>query len=53
VDEQGQVKTFDDVYKLDKLIKPDDEAAVSPPVAGSTPVPSRKPINGSLAASAP
>jgi len=53
VDEQGQVKTFDDVYKLDKLIKPDDEAAASPPVAGSTPAPSRKPINGSLAASAP
>jgi L,D-transpeptidase YcbB len=53
VDEQGQLKTFDDVYKLDKLDKPDDEAAVSPPVAGSTPVPARKPINGSLAASAP
>jgi murein L,D-transpeptidase YcbB/YkuD len=52
VDEQGQVKTFGDVYKLDKLEKRDDAAAASPPVAGSTPMPSRKPISGSLAATA-
>ena len=42
VDEQGQVKTFDDVYKLDKRSKPDDAASAS-----------RKPARGSLAASAP
>jgi len=52
VDDQGQVKTFDDVYKLDKLDMRDDAAAASPPVAGSAPIPSRKPINGSLAATA-
>jgi len=52
VDDQGQVKTFDDVYKLDKLDMRDDAAAASPPVAGSASIPSRKPINGSLAATA-
>jgi murein L,D-transpeptidase YcbB/YkuD len=52
VDDQGQVKTFGDVYKLDKLDMRDDAAAASPPVAGSAPIPSRKPINGSLAATA-
>jgi L,D-transpeptidase YcbB len=50
VDEQGEVKTFGDVYKLDENDEPDDAAAASPPVAGSAPVPVRKP---SLAASAP
>jgi len=50
VDEKGELKTFDDVYKLDKRRKPGDEAAASPPVAGSTPKPTRKP---SLAATAP
>ena len=53
VDEQGQVKTFDDIYKLDAQEKPDDAAAASPPVAGSAPVPVRKPVNGSLAATVP
>jgi murein L,D-transpeptidase YcbB/YkuD len=53
VDEQGEVKTFGDVYKLDEIEDPDDAAAVSPPVAGSAPIPARKPVNGSLAASAP
>ena len=53
VDEQGQVKTFDDIYKLDKLDKRDDAAAGSPPVADTAPIPPRKPANGSLAASAP
>jgi len=52
VDEQGEVKTFGDVYKLDSVDKRDDAAAASPPVAGSAPIPSRKPINGSLAATA-
>jgi len=52
VDEQGEVKTFGDVYKLDSIDKRDDAAAASPPVAGSAPIPSRKPINGSLAATA-
>jgi len=51
VDEQGELKTFGDVYKLDS-IEPDDAAAASPPVAGTAPVPPRKPINGSLAATA-
>jgi hypothetical protein len=53
VDDQGEVKTFGDVYKLDEIEEPDDAAAVSPPVAGSAPIPARKPGNGSLAASAP
>ena len=53
VDEQGEVKTFGDIYKLDEIEDPDDAAAVSPPVAGSAPIPARKPVNGSLAASAP
>lgn len=53
VDEQGEVKTFGDVYELDKSGKPGDEAAASPPVAGSAPTPRRKPTSGSLAASAP
>jgi murein L,D-transpeptidase YcbB/YkuD len=50
VDEQGQVKTFDDIYKIDKR---DDAAAASPPVADKAPIPPRKPVSGSLAASAP
>jgi murein L,D-transpeptidase YcbB/YkuD len=50
VDEQGEVKTFGDIYKLDKPEERDDAAAASPPVAGSAPMPSRKPVNGSLAA---
>lgn len=50
VDDQGEVKTFGDVYKLDEIDAPDDAAAASPPVAGGAPVPPRKP---SLAASAP
>jgi murein L,D-transpeptidase YcbB/YkuD len=53
VDDQGEVKTFGDVYKLDEIEEPDDAAAVSPPVAGSAPIPARKPVNGNLAASAP
>lgn len=55
VDDQGEVKTFGDVYKLDEAVEPDDAAAASPPVAGTAPVPTppRKPISGSLAASAP
>ena len=53
VDEQGQVKTFGDIYELDKIDKRDDAAAVSPPVADTAPIPPRKPVNGSLAASAP
>jgi murein L,D-transpeptidase YcbB/YkuD len=53
VDDQGEVKTFGDVYKLDEIEEPDDAAAVSPPVAGSAPIPARNPGNGSLAASAP
>ena len=47
VDDQGEVQTFDDVYKLDKSGTSGDEAAAP------APVPSRKPINGSLAATAP
>jgi murein L,D-transpeptidase YcbB/YkuD len=49
VDEQGEVETFGDVYKLDKKVEPEDAAAMSPPVAGTAPIPPRKP---SLAASA-
>jgi hypothetical protein len=44
------VKTFDDIYKIDKR---DDAAAASPPVADKAPIPPRKPVSGSLAASAP
>ena len=51
VDEQGELKTFGDVYKLDSIER-DDAAAASPPVAGTAPVPPRKPVNGSLAATA-
>lgn len=47
VDDEGEVKTFDDVYKLDKPSKPDDEAAASPPVAGSPPA--RKPVRAATA----
>jgi len=47
VDDAGELKTFDDVYKLDKLSKPDDEAAASPPLAGSTPT--RKPVRAATA----
>lgn len=50
VDEQGEVKTFSDIYKLDKRDDPEDAAAASPPVADTAPIPSRKPVNGSLAA---
>ena len=53
VDDQGDVKTFGDIYKLDEASEPDDAAAASPPVPGSAPVPSRKPLNGSLAATTP
>jgi murein L,D-transpeptidase YcbB/YkuD len=53
VDEEGEIKTFDDVYELDKRGTPGDEAAASPPVAGSAPPPTRKPASGSLAASTP
>jgi len=55
VDDQGESKTFGDVYKLDEATEPEDAAAASPPVAETAPVPTpaRKPINGSLAASAP
>lgn len=55
VDDQGELKTFGDVYKLDEATEPEDAAAASPPVAETVPVPTpaRKPINGSLAASAP
>jgi L,D-transpeptidase YcbB len=53
VDDDGQVKTFGDVYKLDDIDKRDDAADASPPpVAGTAPIPSRKPVNGSLAATA-
>jgi len=51
VDEQGELKTFGDVYTLDSIER-DDAAAASPPVAGTAPVPPRKPVNGSLAATA-
>jgi L,D-transpeptidase YcbB len=53
VDDQGEVKTFGDVYKLDKATEPEDAADASPPVAGSAPIPPRKPITGSLAATTP
>ena len=53
VDDQGDVKTFGDIYNLDEASEPDDAAAASPPVPGSAPVPSRKPLNGSLAATTP
>ena len=49
VDDEGELKTFDDVYTLDKLGKPGDEAAASPPIAGSTPAPSRKPLRAATA----
>jgi murein L,D-transpeptidase YcbB/YkuD len=53
VDDNGKVKTFGDVYKLDDIDKRDDAADASPPpVAGTAPIPSRKPVNGSLAATA-
>ena len=49
-DEQGQVKTFGDIYKLDGLDSR-DAAATPSPAAATAPIPSRKP--GSLAATAP
>jgi L,D-transpeptidase YcbB len=53
VDDDGQMKTFGDVYKLDDIDKRDDAADASPPpVAGAAPIPSRKPVSGSLAATA-
>jgi len=51
VNDQGEVKIFDDVYKLDDRREPDDAAAVTPrPVTGDTPLPERKP---SLASTVP
>ena len=51
VDEQGNVQTFDDVYKLDGRGVPDDAASLTPaPSAGTAPLPSRKPASRSLAA---
>ncbi|MHA1518213.1 MAG: L,D-transpeptidase family protein [Alphaproteobacteria bacterium] len=50
VDETGEVKTFDDVYKLDKRNGPGDEAAAAQPrVAGSAPTPTRKPMRAATA----
>ena len=54
VDEDGQVETFVDVYRLDGLDgqadekenEQDDNASEAPPTTGSTPSPSRKPIEG-------
>jgi L,D-transpeptidase YcbB len=54
IDDAGQVKTFDDIYKLDSIGKRDAAAATAAPSAGeAAPVPARKPLNGSLAATTP
>lgn len=57
VDEQGNLQTFDDVYKLDGRGAPDDAASLSPAPSSASgaepaPRPVRKPANGSLAATA-
>jgi len=54
VDEDGRVDTFVDIYGLDGLYgqadgketEQDDNASEAPPTTGSTPSPSRKPIEG-------